>query len=264
MGSKHIKKITPYGDVNEVLYDFVKEADVLLGENITGIYLFGSLSYNAFDPKRSDIDLLVVVKRPLTLEEGQNVKKLHLKIEKKHQNWAKRIECSYTPLALFKNILPPKQPRPYYGAGIFYFEVPYGNEWIINNYLLYNKGITLKRPDFNTLVKPIDIKDVQKANIRDLYKEWVPKINDPEWLQNSHYQSYLVLNLCRILFAQKCSDIGSKTVSSSWVKNKYPEWKNVIEAAESWHNGVEMKLQEQAIKFIKFVVNEIKKLSTST
>ncbi|HSX08634.1 MAG TPA: aminoglycoside adenylyltransferase domain-containing protein [Candidatus Saccharimonadales bacterium] len=261
--AKHLSKrahknITPIKSVNDVLNDFAGKANALLGDNIIGIYLFGSLSYNDFNSKRSDIDLSVVVKIPLSQEEGEKIKNLHLELEKRHPFWKERIECSYTPIDLFSSILPPKQPRPYYGAGVFYFEAPYGNEWLINNYLLYHKSITLQGKDFRELVVPIDVRDVQKASIRDLFKEWEPKINDYEWLSNSHYQSYLVLNLCRILYTVLQNSVGSKTVSATWVKNEYPEWKNIIEEAEKWEYGVEMKRQEEVIEFIKFTIQKIK------
>lgn len=252
------KNITPYKSVNDVLNDFVTKVNALLDNNIVGIYLFGSLSYNDFNPKRSDIDLSVVIKTPLSQEEGEQIKNLHVELERKYPLWKERIEGSYTPLDLFENILPPKQPRPYFGGGVFYFEAPYGNEWLINNYLLYHKGITLQGKDFRKLVTPIDIRDVQKASIKDLIKEWEPKINDKEWLKNSHYQSYLVLNLCRILYTVLQNSVGSKTVSASWAKNEYPQWKDLIEEADKWKHGGEMKRQEEVIEFIKFTIEKIK------
>lgn len=254
-----IKNITPYKSVNDVLNDFVCQANALLSNNIIGIYLFGSLSYNDFNSRRSDIDLAIVIKIPLSQEEGEKIKNLHLELEKKYPLWKERIEGSYTPLDLFENILPPKQSRPYFGGGVFYFEAPYGNEWLINNYLLYHKSIALQGADFRTLVNPIDIRDVQKASINDLFKEWEPKIIDKEWLSNSYYQSYLVLNLCRILYTVMQNSVGSKTVSASWVKNEYaPQWKGLIEEADKWEHGVEMKQQEEVIEFIKFTIKEIK------
>lgn len=251
------KNITPIKSVNDVLNDYVARVNELLGDNIVGIYLFGSLSYNDFNPKRSDIDLSVVVKNPLSKEEGERVKNLHLELEKDHPSWKERIESSYTPLDLFNNVLPPKQPRPYYGAGTFYFEAPYGNEWLINNYLLYHKSITLQGNDFKELVNPIDIRDVQEASMNDLFKEWEPKINDKEWLNNSHYQSYLVLNLCRILNTVLQNSVDSKTVSASWVKIEYPQWQDLIEEADKWHYGVEMKRQDEVIEFIKFTIEKV-------
>jgi len=79
---------------------------------------------------------------------------------------------------MLQNTLPPKDPRPYVGAGIFYPATPYGNEWLINNYFLYKYGIALIGPDFKSLARPVDIVDVQKACVNDLHKEWEPKITD--------------------------------------------------------------------------------------
>jgi hypothetical protein len=160
---------------------------------------------------------------------------------------------------MFKNILPPKKPRPYYGSGIFYDEALYGNEWIINNYLLYKYGISLIGPDFKELVKPIDIIEVQKACIRDLFQEWEPKITDLEWLDNSHYQSYFVMNLCRILYTVIGGTTGTKKIAAEWVKNKFGlPWSNLIETAESWKYGKKMSLRNEAVDFIKFVTDKIK------
>ena len=257
MDTISIKKITPYQDINEVLYELAQGLENIFSDNLIGFYLFGSLSYGDFNLKRSDVDSLVVLKEPVPKDQLESIKKLHLEIEKNNPSWAKRVECSYTPLDMFQHILPPKNPRPYFGGGVFYPKAKYGNEWLINNYLLYKYGIVLLGSDFKTLIKPIHIKDVQKACVKDLFEEWEPKINDKKWLSNSHYQSYLVLNLCRILYTVICAEVTSKNVSTAWVKEKYPEWKNLIETAENWHYGIEMKRTSETIKFIKFVINEV-------
>src|SRR5437868_15341221 len=87
---------------------------------------------------------------------------MHLTVGAEHEKWAKRIECSYVPMNMLPSIYPPTTPRPYFGEGIFYAQAPYGNEWIINQYLLYKHGIPVVGPDFKTLVKPIDIEAVGK------------------------------------------------------------------------------------------------------
>ena len=190
---------------------------------------------------------------------------MHQEVGESNEKWTRRIECSYIPVDMLQNILPPKTPRPYIGEGIFYAVAPYGNEWLINNYLLYKNGIALLGPDFKTIVKPIDIVDVQKACIRDLFKEWEPKINDSAWLKNSHYQSYVVVNLCRILYTVLQKEVTSKRVAAVWVKNELsPEWKELIQTAESWEYGKDMHMQEETKRFIKFVINKVRKSSLST
>jgi hypothetical protein len=100
--------------------------------------------------------------------------------------------------------------------------------------------------------------DVQKASIRDLRKEWEPKITDASYLDDSHQQSYVVLNLCRILYIVIRGDAVSKKIAASWAKKEFPQWETLIETADSWYYGVKMERQKEVIEFIKFVIARVK------
>ena len=252
-----MKDPTPYPAINTVLCEWVEGVKRLFGRKIVGLYLSGSLAYGDFVPERSDIDLQAVVQHPLTKDELGSVEQLHRRIEEHCPQWAKRIECSYVPLELMRELTPPATPRPWWGFGTFYAEAPAGNEWIINHYLLSKHGIALDGPDFNQLIPPIDIDRVRRASARDLFQEWVPKIDDPEWLSNSHYQSYLVLNLCRILHTVIRGEPGSKKVAGAWAKEIYPHWKGLIEEAERWTYGDGMRRQADAVAFLRFAVERV-------
>lgn len=251
--------MTPYSDINEILFNFCDGIKKIIDQHLTGVYLFGSLSYGDFNPDSSDIDLVVILKKQLDRNNLAQIKLLHKNIGEQYPKWRDRLECSYMPIGMLKNILPPNEPRPYFGGGAFYDEAPYGNEWIINNYLLYQHGITLMGNDFKKLSAPIDIVEVQKACIRDLFQEWEPKITDFEWLDNSHYQAYLVLNLCRILYTVMEGAAGTKKESAEWVKNKFGlPWSKLIENAQGWKYGKEISSRNETIDFIKFAINQIK------
>ncbi len=253
-----MKYISNYPAVNEILKTYTEKVTILLGQNLMGVYLFGSLTYGDFDPKSSDIDLMVLVDNPLTQDEIDQVQVLHEELEKTYPEWKHRVEASYTPINMLSEIMPPKNPRPYYGEGKMWNEANYGNEWIINLYLTYTYGQTLIGPEFKTLAEPFEMVEVQKACIRDLFKEWEPKLLEPEWLNNSHYQSYLVLNLCRILHAIINANPVSKKVSAQWMKTTYPQWENLIKTAEDWHYGIEMTKQLETLDFLKFIIKTVK------
>jgi predicted nucleotidyltransferase len=237
------------------IYNFITLYKNLLLEkcnNIIGIYLFGSLAYGGFDKRRSDIDIVIITETLIAGSELDIIKNIHNEMENINQVWSKRFEASYTPIEMLKEKNPPKTPRPYYGE-IFYNEATYGNEWLINNYLLYHYGITIHGPEFKTLInEPIDIKDIQDACIKDFYKEWMPKIDDNEWLSNSHYQSYIVLNLCRILYTVYNSVVANKQKSCDWVKENYNEWNNLINESEEWDYTKAMDKANEVKRFIKF------------
>lgn len=249
--------VTPYPAINAMLTDWVEALKHLLGKKIVGLYLSGSLAYGDFVPERSDIDLQAVVRSALTEDELRSVEQLHLEIERRCPQWAGRMECSYVPLKLMRELTAPAAPRPWWGFGTLYAEAPAGNEWIINHYLLSRHGIALEGPDFNQLVPAITVQDVRQASARDLFQEWMPKIDDGAWLSNSHCQSYLVLNLCRILHTVIHGELGSKKVAAQWAKAAYPQWQNLIEEAERWVHGSEMKRQADAAAFLRFAVDRV-------
>jgi hypothetical protein len=243
--------------IDALLAEWVRGVKHILGDQVIGLYLTGSLAYGDFAPERSDIDLQAVVRNPLTEAELHEIEQLHRKIDERYPKWANRTECSYVSLDLMREVNPPATPRPWWGFDTMYPAAPAGNEWTINHYLLAKHGIPLGGPLFNTLIPPIDIQDVRRASAKGLLAEWAPKIDDVAWLSNSHHQSYLVLNLCRILHTAIGGETGSKKIAGRWTKAAYPEWKDLIEEAERWKYGDVMTRQDDVVAFIRFAIEKV-------
>jgi hypothetical protein len=245
-------------DIGEVLDFLATGIDRIFTDKLVGFYLTGSLSYGDFDPGRSDIDLLVVLETPVTDKEALMLQKLHEEAEAAHPAWRARIECSYVPRAMLSEILPPKQPRPYVGAGIFYPQADYGNEWIINQYFLYRYALPLRGPEFRTLLeRPVEMAAVQAACRRDLYREWAPMLDNPSPLADPHVQSYVILNLCRILYTVRTGQALSKRVACQWAKEEYPRWAQLIGNAEKWIYGDAFDHRGETLSFIHLAMEEI-------
>ncbi len=62
MEMKNLDHPTQYKEVNKILSALSKGIVHILDANLIGIYLFGSLTYNDFNLKRSDLDLLILWK----------------------------------------------------------------------------------------------------------------------------------------------------------------------------------------------------------
>jgi len=263
MEKEAFTRLTPYPALNEFLFIAAETIASILGDRMIGFYLTGSLTYNDFVPGRSDIDLLVVVENPLSKNDLNQIEQFHKDVERRFPQWKERIECSYLPVDQLKCVAPPETPRPYFGGGRFYAQANYGNEWIINQYFLYKYGTALVGPEFKTLSAPIDINDVRKACVADLFTEWMPKANDPEWLENSHYQSYLVLNLCRILHTIIRREATSKTASARWVQTKFPKWTGLVTNAMDWKYDAKMDEKEKVIEFLRFSIEKVMRLEIS-
>ena len=253
---------TRYPDVDAIVRSFTEGVVSTLQENLVGVYLTGSLSYEAFAYDSSDIDITVVMERRASRGELEAIQRLHSHLEAKFVKWAKRLECSYTPVEMLTSVMPPREPRPWYWGGdsMLYPEAPFGNEWIINNYHLYNDSIPLVGPGFRELAEPVDIEEVRKACVRDLFQEWVPKKSNMAWFRDSHHESYFVVNLCRILHTVLCSSAGSKETAAIWAAEYCGErWRRLICSARRWHYGVDLSIRDEALDFLDFVVSEVSK-----
>jgi len=250
------KPATHPKEISELLFAYRETLTAALGEEIVGIYLFGSLTYGDFQPDRSDIDLVVIVHRALSATALAKIAEIHTRLGERFPRWSKRLEASYLPLDQLELTEPPANPRPWYGEGRLYPAAQFGNEWIINNYLLREHGLALSGPPFALICPPITIAQVQEACRRDLLEEWQPKLDDAEWVANPHYQSYLVFNLCRILHTVRNGAAASKSVSCAWVARKYPRWKMLIDAANQWRYGDAFDHEEEMREFLRFALDE--------
>ena len=52
--------------VSALLQDLTAHLPVILGRKLVGLYVYGSLTQGAFNPKRSDVDCIVVTQRALS------------------------------------------------------------------------------------------------------------------------------------------------------------------------------------------------------
>ena len=60
------------------VYNLVRETDKIIEDNFVGFYIHGSLSMGGFNPRNSDIDILVVTNKPITTETKRKLAQLFL------------------------------------------------------------------------------------------------------------------------------------------------------------------------------------------
>jgi predicted nucleotidyltransferase len=261
MKTNDLKTLTAHQDVNDLLVLFTERLSSLLGDQLVGLYLTGSLTYGDFDPESSDIDFLAVLTHALSKEQLERIEAINTLIGKSFPKWSKRLEGSYITKDMLSSVQPPKQSRPYVNGGKLW-DFLYGNEWVLNLYVMYECGIALYGTDVKELFKPIAISQVRKASKKDLYDDWEPKLHDPKAFSNedyesSHLQAYAILTMCRILYREFNDDVASKRKSSAWVKTVYAQWADLVNKAENWQHGKELDAVNETLKFIKFTISEV-------
>jgi len=257
--NQNIHSLTPFTDINIFLETYTERLIRALYSNVVGIYLTGSLSYGDFNYNSSDIDITNVTKRAINGSELELIREFHRDLLNDFPFLSHRFECTYTPKYMLSNYYPPKEPRPWYSGPEerLYEKSHYGNEWIINNYLLYKYSITLAGTAFQDICDEIPIMEVQKACINDYLKEWKEKIYDLNFLGNDYYAVYFVLNLCRIYYTITNAEVSSKKVSANWVKHHFVKWDALISKALSWEFNKKFKDMDEIINFGKFIFAQI-------
>ena len=68
---------------DELLNEIRVSYSHILGDRLVGIYVHGSIAFGCFDPRISDIDFLVIVDRPLSLQEKTELIEVLLSLEPK-------------------------------------------------------------------------------------------------------------------------------------------------------------------------------------
>lgn len=251
-------------DVRTIVGDLRNGIVATLGPNLVGLYLTGSLTYGDFDPGNSDIDYLAVMHRPLVAEERTELAGLHQAIGERFPTWRERIEGSYVTASMLPSIEPPPEPRPYVNQGAFWNpDPPYGNEWLINRYVLQECGRPLFGPAFTTLVPPVPVAAVRAASARDLIDEWLPQVDDPAFLPDSHHEAYVTLTMCRILHRQANDEVVSKRQAAAWVRERVDlRWRELIESALAWQHGQILGRRDDVRAFVTFAGQSLRETGT--
>lgn len=81
-------------DLSDLFQVMAADFSAIVRENLVGIYLWGSLTYEAFDETCSDVDCIVVTRRDLDDREFSELDEW-FKNAAKHYRWVKRIEIRF-------------------------------------------------------------------------------------------------------------------------------------------------------------------------
>lgn len=228
-----LNRPTQYAEVNEILSLLLSNITKILGNELVGMYLYGSLSSGDFDLESSDIDFLVVTTSSLSNKTIGELEAMHLRLWQSGKKWASKLEGSYIPRRDIRRHDPRGAPCPTVNEQKFYLDKR-GSDWIIQRHIIREQGIILAGPDPKTLIDPVTPKDLRRAVKGVLNEWWFPMLEDPSWLRKhgSEYHAFAILTMCRALYTLENGALVSKLTAASWVQSKLDEhWRQVIEQA---------------------------------
>jgi predicted nucleotidyltransferase len=243
---------TPNAEVNFILNLLRSEVQQILGNQLVGMYLYGSLALGDFDRQKSDIDFVVVTDGELSDELMEVLKVMHRRLAASGSKWAYELEGSYIPQKALRRYNPYSVRHPHIDRGGGSLSVEqHDSDWVIQRYILREHGIILAGPDPKTIIDPILPDDLRQA-VLDLLWWWELQMMDTRRLETSNYQAYAVLSMCRLLYTMEYGTIVSKPEAARWALRTAGEERTaLIERALAWQPGMELDRLNQTLDFIR-------------
>jgi len=219
------------------------------------MYLYGSLAGGDFDPEGSDIDFLVLTRGSLSAETVAHLEAMHARIGSSGLQRARRLEGTYVPHDTMRRFDPNTPPAPTINEGHFYQE-KHGTEWIIQRHVLREHGVVVAGPPIRPMIDPVAPDDIRYAVYDLLHSWWATFLVDATRMQDSGYQGYAVLTMCRALYALEHGAIVSKPVAARWAQQALGEPRaGLIADAFLWRHGGQSHRQPDVLAFIRYTLD---------
>jgi hypothetical protein len=250
---------TSYPEVNRVLIELHDQVRDILNEHLIGLYLYGSLATEGFEPSRSDIDFAVITVDHLSELNIQALESMHTKLMRSGNKWMRKLEGAYVPKAIIRRHDPDHPPVPILNEGKFYL-APLGSDWVIQRYTLREAECALSGPSLKNLIDFVSLSEVKAAIHEVIDHWWEPMLDHPTRLLDPGYQPFAVLSMCRSLYTLKMGDLTSKSKAAQWARITLPdEWSSLIDHALEWGDGDDIESIERTTAFMQYVIGLCRK-----
>jgi len=252
-------------DLSELLQGMAADFAAVLRGNLVGMYLWGSLTYEAFDEACSDVDCIVVTRRDLDDREFSELDEWFTNAAKRNR-WVERIDMRFVIDDEFLD----KTSRccgfyPYTGRLIRHGSDGNPIIWMNTGQL----GITLWGKEARLVAPSISDQCLNDALLLELqYLNEELRRNSGDRSDKAFvHNAYAVLTACRILYSADQRTLVSKDRAYAWTIQTVPtRWLPVIHTAKDnrLKNGGSTTAQSEqdAMSFVEFVTGEVKKRLT--
>lgn len=232
---------------------------VLLGRNLVGIYLYGSITNSSFRQNRSDIDCIVVTKRRVSEAQFRKLNTWLQRLTESHK-WAARLQVSFLVKAELLVWSDPSNPTSCsFQFGILQRCGSDGNPIIWLDHL--RRGKVLVGPPAESFLPAITEEMLTTALKRELgYLREELANRESEWRDVLMYRAYATLTICRILYTQAKGTVVSKSIAAGWTMRTFPScYCEIIEKALSYNKtGRDVQISLRTLRrFLEFAARSI-------
>jgi predicted nucleotidyltransferase len=247
-------------DLGALLQEIAASFSGILRDNLVGIYLWGSLTYEAFDEQCSDVDCIVVTRRDLDEREFSEVDEWFKNVGKRNR-WVERVDMRF----VINNEFLDESSKccgfyPYTGKLVRHGSD--GNPLIWMN--IGHSGITLCGKDARLIAPAISdqcLSDALLLELDYLRKDLRSNAGDRSHKAFAH-NAYAVLTACRILYSAHHRTLVSKDRAYAWAVEMLPlTWLPVLQKANENRRknrgSTTPQLEQKAMHFVNFVADQV-------
>lgn len=244
-----------------LLQDMSDDFPSLLENNLVGIYLWGSLTYDGFDERCSDADVIVVTKRDVTESEFSALDRWFEK-KLKENKWTRKLDMRFV---IDGEFLDKTSKCVGYHFGKLERHGSDANPFIWIN--IGKSGITIWGKPAKEIAPEISkaiLRDALFLEIEYLKEDLAANADDKSDLAFFH-NSYALLTACRIYYTAVNGVPVSKDAAATFAFENLPDkWHPIIKTAKE--NRLKSKghktgqLERNAIDFVQFVERCVKDL----
>ena len=220
-------------DVSDICGPLLKGIQGILGAELVGLYLEGSLALGDLD-EASDLDFVAVVERPIDEAAFAALQRLHDELHHLPVRFAMDLEGTYADREVVRRFRPTsaRVPNLERGRGERLKWSPVWASWIVHLSILREQGIALYGPPPAELVDPISVDELRQT-VAPILLEWGGAfLAKPDLAAQPGYQPYAVLSICRMLYTLHHGAVTSKRKAAHWASAALGvTWRSLIEAA---------------------------------
>ena len=253
-------------DLSDLLQTMAADFPTILRGNLVGIYLWGSLTYDAFDETCSDVDCVAVTLRDLDGREFSEIDEW-FQHKRADNRWVGRIDMRF----VIDHEMLDKNSRCcgfYHYAGRLIRHGSDGNPIIWMN--IAQSGITLWGKNARIIAPPVPDPCMHDALLLELHylkQDLAGNAGDRSAKVFIH-NAYAVLTACRILYTAHHGAIASKGQACDWAMETVPfEWRAIIHTARENRlrnaGSTTFELEQDARRFVAYVTAEVNRVSAA-
>ncbi len=247
-------------ELEKIIAEFVASSKEILNDNLLGIYLHGSTAMGCFHPAKSDIDLIVVIRDPMT--DGAKRAFMEMTVRLNALGPKKGIEMSVVRQAVCSPFVYPTPYELHFSAGhlSWYQDDPDGYIRELNGTdrdlaahftVIRGRGKCLFGLPIGEVFGEVPKEDYLDSIRRDVEDAKEDLLENPV---------YFVLNLARVLAFIEVGAVLSKKEGGAWALGHLPaEFRTVVQTAlEEYTKGIDVAYDPAATKaYADYMLNQI-------